>query len=196
MESCQCTQGPDDADTKPCELCCKEPGEDKPCLSSFELNEPPFDMPDMVSKPGTPCNNYQGYCDVFQKCREVSKQASHDLCVLFTVFTSSRLSLLLQLFLCLPFTDRCFFLWLTISNNKHTHTQNKDQKPKTQNPKTQSLKNRKNLRNPRDKVAPLGNPRGNLVQKNFKTQTLTLLVSQWMLTEEHATSMALTHWCM
>ena len=25
----------------------------------------------MYSKPGTPCNNYQGYCDVFQKCREV-----------------------------------------------------------------------------------------------------------------------------
>ena len=25
----------------------------------------------MFSKPGSPCNNYQGYCDVFQKCREV-----------------------------------------------------------------------------------------------------------------------------
>ena len=73
MESCQCHQGPDDSDTKACELCCKEPGDDKPCLSSFELNEPPLDIPDMFSKPGTPCNNYQGYCDVFQKCREVSE---------------------------------------------------------------------------------------------------------------------------
>lgn len=31
----------------------------------------PYDVPDMYSKPGTPCNNYNGYCDVFQKCREV-----------------------------------------------------------------------------------------------------------------------------
>ena len=72
MESCQCMQGPDDSLTKACELCCKEPGEDKPCLSSFDLNLPPHDLPDMYSKPGTPCNNYQGYCDVFQKCREVN----------------------------------------------------------------------------------------------------------------------------
>lgn len=71
MESCQCTQGPDDSPTKPCELCCKEPGDAKPCLSSFELTDAPLDVPDMYSKPGTPCNNYQGYCDVFQKCRSV-----------------------------------------------------------------------------------------------------------------------------
>jgi disintegrin and metalloproteinase domain-containing protein 10 len=25
----------------------------------------------MYAKPGTPCNDYIGYCDVFQKCREV-----------------------------------------------------------------------------------------------------------------------------
>ena len=71
LESCQCQQGPDDSPTKSCELCCKEPGEGQPCLSSFELNKAPLDVPDMFSKPGTPCNNYQGYCDVFQKCREV-----------------------------------------------------------------------------------------------------------------------------
>jgi disintegrin and metalloproteinase domain-containing protein 10 len=64
-------EGPGDSPTKACELCCKEPGEDKPCLSSFELNSRPHDVPDMYSKPGTPCNDYQGYCDVFQKCREV-----------------------------------------------------------------------------------------------------------------------------
>lgn len=31
----------------------------------------PYNIPDMYSKPGTPCNDYNGYCDVFQKCREV-----------------------------------------------------------------------------------------------------------------------------
>lgn len=47
----------------------------KPALcvlrSSFEWNLPPYDIPDMYAKAGTPCNNYKGYCDVFKKCREV-----------------------------------------------------------------------------------------------------------------------------
>ncbi|XP_059488590.1 disintegrin and metalloproteinase domain-containing protein 10 [Neocloeon triangulifer] len=71
LESCQCIPGPRDPPTKACELCCKSPGDDQPCLSSFDWNLPPFDIPDLYSKPGTPCNNYIGYCDVFQKCREV-----------------------------------------------------------------------------------------------------------------------------
>ncbi|CAB0038707.1 unnamed protein product [Trichogramma brassicae] len=39
--------------------------------SSYDWNSPPYDIPDMFAKPGTPCNDYNGYCDVFQKCREV-----------------------------------------------------------------------------------------------------------------------------
>ena len=57
--------------TKACKHLRKEPGENKPCVSSFELNPPPQDIPNMFSKPGTPRNNYQGDCDVFQKYREV-----------------------------------------------------------------------------------------------------------------------------
>jgi disintegrin and metalloproteinase domain-containing protein 10 len=71
MESCQCIPGPGEPKTKACELCCKVPGEKNDCKSSFEWNKPPFDVPDMFAKPGTPCNNYNGYCDVFQKCRDV-----------------------------------------------------------------------------------------------------------------------------
>ncbi|XP_055587566.1 disintegrin and metalloproteinase domain-containing protein 10 isoform X2 [Uranotaenia lowii] len=71
LESCQCVVGPNDPTIRACELCCKQPGEDKPCMSSFEWNDPPFDVPDMYAKPGTPCNDYNGYCDVSQKCREV-----------------------------------------------------------------------------------------------------------------------------
>ncbi|XP_033353105.1 disintegrin and metalloproteinase domain-containing protein 10-like [Bombus vosnesenskii] len=71
LESCQCIAGPVDPPTKSCELCCKLPGEDQPCLSSFAWNSAPYDIPDMLSKPGTPCNDYNGYCDVFQRCREV-----------------------------------------------------------------------------------------------------------------------------
>ncbi|KDR16966.1 Disintegrin and metalloproteinase domain-containing protein 10 [Zootermopsis nevadensis] len=71
LESCQCIPGPHDPKTKACELCCKLPGDNQPCLSSFDWNTTPYDMPDLFSKPGTPCNDYNGYCDVFQKCREV-----------------------------------------------------------------------------------------------------------------------------
>lgn len=71
LESCQCVVGPEDPAARACELCCKQPGEDKPCQSSFDWNDPPFDVPDMYAKPGTPCNDYNGYCDVSQKCREV-----------------------------------------------------------------------------------------------------------------------------
>lgn len=61
LESCQCIPGPQDDRIKSCELCCKLPGEENPCRSSFEWNEAPFDVPDMYSKPGTPCNDYNGY---------------------------------------------------------------------------------------------------------------------------------------
>ncbi|XP_044018112.1 disintegrin and metalloproteinase domain-containing protein 10-like [Aphidius gifuensis] len=71
LESCQCTAGPNDSPTKSCELCCKLPGEDQSCISSFEWNSSPYEIPSMMSKPGTPCNDYNGYCDIFQKCREV-----------------------------------------------------------------------------------------------------------------------------
>ncbi|XP_015116247.1 disintegrin and metalloproteinase domain-containing protein 10 isoform X2 [Diachasma alloeum] len=71
LESCQCSAGPIDPPTKSCELCCKLPGEEQPCISSFEWNSPPYEIPNMMSKPGTPCNDYNGYCDIFQKCREV-----------------------------------------------------------------------------------------------------------------------------
>ncbi|CAH1155155.1 unnamed protein product [Phaedon cochleariae] len=71
LESCQCIPTKTDPKTKACELCCKLPGDNQPCLSSFAWNDMPYDIPDMYSKPGTPCNNYIGYCDVFQMCREV-----------------------------------------------------------------------------------------------------------------------------
>lgn len=64
---------------------------DSTCKSSFEWNSPPYDVPDLLSKPGTPCkfvftkiiaiivitnlfetgDDYRGYCDVNQICREV-----------------------------------------------------------------------------------------------------------------------------
>ncbi|KAH6931121.1 hypothetical protein HPB50_022245 [Hyalomma asiaticum] len=71
LQSCQCKRRPRDPVTKACELCCRLPGDDSTCKSSFEWNHPPYDVPNLFAKPGTPCDNYNGYCDVFQKCREV-----------------------------------------------------------------------------------------------------------------------------
>ncbi|KFM71799.1 Disintegrin and metalloproteinase domain-containing protein 10, partial [Stegodyphus mimosarum] len=71
LEPCQCRRGPHDPVTKACELCCKFPGDDYSCKSSFDWNFSPYDVPDLFAKPGTPCDNYSGYCDVFQKCREL-----------------------------------------------------------------------------------------------------------------------------
>jgi hypothetical protein len=62
---------PNEPKTKACELCCKKPGENQPCISSFQWNEKPNDIPNLYAKPGSPCNDYNGYCDVFQNCREV-----------------------------------------------------------------------------------------------------------------------------
>ncbi|XP_041970405.1 uncharacterized protein LOC121726859 [Aricia agestis] len=68
LESCQCGARADEPRSA-CELCCRRAG--GPCRSSFHWNAPPYDVPDMYAKPGTPCNDYNGYCDVFQRCREV-----------------------------------------------------------------------------------------------------------------------------
>ena len=48
-------------------------------FSNFQLNSAPADIPDMYSKPGTACNDYTGYCDVFQKCREVNWKDSYSV---------------------------------------------------------------------------------------------------------------------
>lgn len=73
LEACQCPpfRDGDFRDPTLCRLCCKEPGEGKPCRSSFQWNEEPYSVPDLSLKPGAACYDYRGYCDVFLKCREV-----------------------------------------------------------------------------------------------------------------------------
>ena len=55
--------------------------------SSFEWNTTPYDVPDLYSKPGTPCDNYNGYCDTSQRCREVDP--SSPLATLRRLFLSN-----------------------------------------------------------------------------------------------------------
>ncbi|XP_022238528.1 disintegrin and metalloproteinase domain-containing protein 10-like [Limulus polyphemus] len=94
LHSCQCRMGPSDPVTKACEMCCQNPGDGSSCKSSFEWNIPPYDVPDLYAKPGTPCNNYNGYCDVFQRCREVDP--SGPLATLHRLLLSSKSIALLK----------------------------------------------------------------------------------------------------
>src|SRR5690348_7568085 len=56
---------------KLCEICCKHPGDNQTCISSFDWIEEPYDIPQLYAKAGTPCRNYTGYCDSYHFCREV-----------------------------------------------------------------------------------------------------------------------------
>jgi len=56
---------------KLCELACQDNAGQ--CRSTSELNLP--GLPGGLSlRPGAPCDNFQGYCDVFLKCRAVDAE--------------------------------------------------------------------------------------------------------------------------
>ncbi|XP_067653921.1 disintegrin and metalloproteinase domain-containing protein 10-like [Haliotis asinina] len=63
---CQCspTTAGNWKDELLCQICCEDGGQCKP---SFELSG----VPNGTTVPGSPCNDFQGYCDVFYRCREV-----------------------------------------------------------------------------------------------------------------------------
>uniref|UniRef100_A0A7E4ZT23 ADAM10 endopeptidase n=1 Tax=Panagrellus redivivus TaxID=6233 RepID=A0A7E4ZT23_PANRE len=74
LKDCFLTEGQPD---KLCHLACEKDGK---CLSSFELPEfrsGRFNQsgregkPGLLLHPGSPCNDYKGYCDIFRKCRSV-----------------------------------------------------------------------------------------------------------------------------
>ena len=68
---CQCDQ-----EDNFCDLCCKD-GADGKCqpIKSFEFpgltEEKKAQLKQLKQFPGAPCNAYNGYCDVFLKCRAV-----------------------------------------------------------------------------------------------------------------------------
>merc|ERR1719471_2694099 len=62
-----------------CELACQEPGKNGTCRSTGkwidEFNGVRRGMTEKLSlRPGAPCDNFQGYCDVFLKCRQVDAE--------------------------------------------------------------------------------------------------------------------------
>ena len=69
MQECFLTSDSVQDKKKLCEIACQVGGK---CRSTSELRHV-FEKP-VFMRPGAPCNNFQGYCDVFQKCRAVDAE--------------------------------------------------------------------------------------------------------------------------
>jgi len=60
-----------------CELACQRPGDNNTCMSTTDLvsrGELKGLKEGLSLRPGSPCDNFQGYCDVFLKCRKVDAE--------------------------------------------------------------------------------------------------------------------------
>ena len=73
-----------------CELACQEPGRNSTCRSTGQWvasgQRADRGLTEKLSlRPGAPCDNFQGYCDVFLKCRQVEREGETHL-YNFTLF--------------------------------------------------------------------------------------------------------------
>ncbi|XP_072033054.1 LOW QUALITY PROTEIN: disintegrin and metalloproteinase domain-containing protein 10-like [Amphiura filiformis] len=65
LEPCQCSG----EKAALCQVCCQPPNQPQSCVPSYRLNIPPGENDPTFIATGSPCNNYMGYCDVFNECR-------------------------------------------------------------------------------------------------------------------------------
>ena len=66
MLECQCKQ-----ENNLCDLCCQD-GKNGECKPTKDFNDKEeLKKKDLKQFPGAPCNDFNGYCDVFLKCRAV-----------------------------------------------------------------------------------------------------------------------------
>ena len=61
MQECQCEE-----EKLQCHVCCKKAG--TTCTAAKDI---PDIGKELEHHPGAACDNYEGYCDVFLKCRKV-----------------------------------------------------------------------------------------------------------------------------
>nr|CAG4646879.1 EOG090X02I4 [Megafenestra aurita] len=74
MKECFLTSNVIDDKRKLCELACQIGNDNTTCKGTSELVSI-TKLPSGISlRPGSPCDNYQGYCDVFLKCRAVDAE--------------------------------------------------------------------------------------------------------------------------
>ena len=56
-----------------CEVACQSPDRIDTCRRTSEI-EAMRNISGLKLRPGSPCNDFQGYCDVFQRCRAVDAE--------------------------------------------------------------------------------------------------------------------------
>ncbi|XP_039626154.1 disintegrin and metalloproteinase domain-containing protein 10 isoform X1 [Polypterus senegalus] len=73
LEECTCASSDGKDDRELCHVCCKEKSVDKAVCSSTGSDKwnRHFGGKTITLQPGSPCNDFKGYCDVFMKCRLV-----------------------------------------------------------------------------------------------------------------------------
>ncbi|TRZ00606.1 hypothetical protein DNTS_031644, partial [Danionella cerebrum] len=72
LDVCTCATEDGKDDTELCHVCCMVKGQPNTCSStSSEAWTKYFDRKVITLQPGSPCNDFKGYCDVFMKCRLV-----------------------------------------------------------------------------------------------------------------------------
>ncbi|XP_055059047.2 disintegrin and metalloproteinase domain-containing protein 10 isoform X1 [Misgurnus anguillicaudatus] len=72
LEVCTCASKDGKDDTETCHVCCMDKGQPDTCSSTgSEKWSKHFNKVTITLQPGSPCNDFKGYCDVFKKCRLV-----------------------------------------------------------------------------------------------------------------------------
>ncbi|XP_041082688.1 disintegrin and metalloproteinase domain-containing protein 10-like isoform X3 [Polyodon spathula] len=72
LEECTCASTDGNDERELCHVCCKEKTDQGVCSSTgSEMWSKYFSGKTITLQPGSPCNDFKGYCDVFMKCRLV-----------------------------------------------------------------------------------------------------------------------------
>lgn len=74
MVECFLTSSVIEDKRKLCELACQKGNDNSTCQGTSELLSVTGLAQGISLRPGSPCDNYQGYCDVFLKCRSVDAE--------------------------------------------------------------------------------------------------------------------------
>lgn len=73
MEECFLTAKTGAKPEDMCEVACQQPDQPHTCRRTSEIAEMKH-MSGLKLRPGSPCNEFLGYCDVFQRCRSVDAE--------------------------------------------------------------------------------------------------------------------------
>lgn len=85
MEPCQCENIVSDP-TRGCQVCCKKLAEPDTCIPTKQLLL--FNRT-IYKEPGSACNQFQGYCDIFSNCRSVNSDGP--LALIMLRFSSEKM---------------------------------------------------------------------------------------------------------